>query len=328
MATRHVVLVTYGEPPDADFGAQLAYSWRILRGLTRTVAPIPLPLLPLIAVARARSRTRTWRDEAYRSPLESITARQAARLGDALAAQGSGGSWRVHVGYEFRHPLLPDAIGDVPHDEPVWIVPMYATESAFTHGLSRAVVANLRKPRTAPSTVAHALDTHLLAEASAEHVLEHMADDAGWTGPDVALVLAAHGTVLNPPRPIDTGLDATDLLYRAIRSRLAAQFGLVVNGWLNHSRGGRWTEPSVEEALQRVAEAGFRRVVYYPYGFLADNAESQLEGLVALRDRPEFDARRVPCLNDSRRLVDLLANQLAEMTLADARPRTTTQRGA
>ncbi len=327
MATRHAVLVTYGEPPEPDFGAQLAYSWRILLGLTRTVAPIPLPLLPVIAVARARGRTRTWRDEAYRSPLEAITAWQAGRLGDALAVQGDG-SWRVHVGYEFRHPLLPDAIGDVPHDEPVWVVPMYATESAFTHGLSRAVVANLRKPRTAPTTVAPALDTHLLAEASAEHVLEHVADDAGWTGPDVALVLAAHGTVLNPPRPIDTGLDATELLCRAIRIRLAPHFGLVVNGWLNHSRGGRWTEPPVEEALRRVAEAGFRRVLYYPYGFLADNAESQLEGLVALRDRPEFESRRVPCLNDSPRLADLLANQLAEVARAAAQPRAPALRGA
>jgi protoheme ferro-lyase len=308
--TRHVVLVTYGEPPEPDFGAQLAYSWRILLGLTRTVAPIPRLLLPVIALARARGRTRSWREEGYRSPLEAITIRQADRLGDALAAQGGGGSWRVHVGYEFRHPLLPDAIGDLPQDEPAWVVPMYATESAFTHGLSRAVVANLRKPRTTPTTVAPALDTHLLAEASAEHVLEHVAGHAGWTGPGVALVLAAHGTVLNPPRPIDTGLDATECLCRAIRSRLASHFGIVVNGWLNHTRGGRWTEPSVQEALDHVRKAGLRRVVYYPYGFLADNAETELEGMMVLRDQPDLEARRIPCLNDSPRLAGLVANQL------------------
>jgi len=53
----------------------------------------------------------------------------------------------------------------------------------------------------------------------------------------------------------------------------------------------------VEEALERVSQAGYRRVVYYPYGFSADNAESELEGRVALQARPELSAMHVPCLN-------------------------------
>ena len=74
------------------------------------------------------------------------------------------------------------------------------------------------------------------------------------------------------------------------------QFGMVVNGWLNHTRGGRWTEPPIEEALARVKASGFSRVVYYPYGFLADNAESELEGRVALGagGRPAIEAPRLP----------------------------------
>ena len=79
-ATRHVVLVTYGEPPTPAFVDQLVYSWRILLGLTRTVAPIPAPLVPLIAWSRGRGRHRLWTDQRYSSPLEPITARQAERL--------------------------------------------------------------------------------------------------------------------------------------------------------------------------------------------------------------------------------------------------------
>ena len=82
--TRHVVLVTYGEPTEPGFVGQLVYSWRILVGLTRTVAPIPLPLLPLIAVARARNRTRLWTRHKYGSPLEAHTEGQAAALTAAL----------------------------------------------------------------------------------------------------------------------------------------------------------------------------------------------------------------------------------------------------
>ena len=60
----------------------------------------------------------------------------------------------------------------------------------------------------------------------------------------------------------------------------------------------------------RVSEAGFRDVVYYPYGFLADNAESQLEGQLAAAGRPELTVRFVPCLNGSPSLAEEIATQV------------------
>lgn len=304
--TKHVVLVTYGEPPTPSFADQLAYSWRILVGLTRTVAPIPRPLLPLIAVARARGRRRMWSEHGYGSPLEPITERQAGRVRDALSA-GGGEAWQVHTAYEFRRPLLADALAAIPTSEPVWIAPMYAADSAFTHALSRSTAALCGRTGVGAAQVLGALDGHALAELSVAHVLEHTAD---WRGNDVALVLAAHGTVLNPPTPIDTGLAATEALRHGIASRLAPHFGLVTHGWLNHTRGGKWTDPPIEEALQHVADAGFTRVVYYPYGFLADNAESELEGRIALAQQRDLEARHLPCLNDSEALASALAQQI------------------
>ena len=78
---RHVVLITYGEPPNASFTGQLRYSWRILLGLARLVAPIPRALLPLVALSRARSRNRLWSDESYGSPLEALTSGAIAAIG-------------------------------------------------------------------------------------------------------------------------------------------------------------------------------------------------------------------------------------------------------
>lgn len=310
--TRHVVLVTYGEPPTPAFGEQLVYSWRILLGLTRTVAPIPRPLLPVIALARARTRQRSWSAHGYASPLEPITASQAARLQAALQAADDGRRWRVHVAYEFRRPLLGDVLAGISADEPVWVAPMYAADSAFTHALSRGTAAAheamVRRARSV--RVLAALESEVLADLSASHVLSHAGEGHSWRGGDVALVLAAHGTVLNPPTPIDTGLAATEALCRAIGSRLASHFGLVANGWLNHTRGGRWTDPPIEAALARIVEGGYRRVVYFPYGFLADNAESQLEGRVALAQHAGLSALHVPCLNDAPPLVDALAREI------------------
>ena len=125
-----------------------------------------------------------------------------------------------------------------------------------------------------------------------------------------ALVLAAHGTLINPSKPIETGRVSTERLCASIERRLSGSFGMVANGWLNHTRGGKWTEPPIEETLKRVTDAGFRDVVYYPYGFLADNAESQLEGQMAAQAHPELKVRFVPCLNESLDLAGAIASQI------------------
>ena len=308
LATRHVVLVTYGEPPTASFLDQLTYSWRILLGLTRKVDAIPRPLLPVIALARARGRRQLWRRHRYASPLEPVTERQMRVMSNLLGSDAPAIRWRAHVAYEYRAPLLTDLVAALPQDEPVWVVPMYAAESAFTHALSREAVAS----RPGPVYVLDALSPDALADASAAHV-RSMTAEGGWSGPDVALVLAAHGTVLDPPKPLDTGRKSTEALCSAIASRLSSYFGLVVNGWLNHTRGGRWTEPAIEAALARVRAAGFSRVVYFPYGFLADNAESELEGRIALSTVADLEARHLPCLNDSPGLMAILAQQIRQL---------------
>lgn len=315
MTTRHVILLTYGEPPTPDFWGQLKYSWRILLGLTRTVASIPALLLPLIALSRARLRTRTWRAERYGSPLEPATLAQAEALERLLAEREPGTTWRVRVAYEFRDPLLTSVLGELPADEAADVIPLYVADSAFTHALSRATIEAWRERRfpagrSAPVRILPPLDEDRLAAISAEHVLDELAKrglepDRTW-----ALMLAAHGTLLEPPRPYETGRLATERVCAGIERRLASRFGRVTHGWLNHVYGGRWTEPPADVALRAIAAAGYRRVVYYPYGFLADNAETQLEGRVALRGEPGLESVHLPCMNASSALMAAYADQV------------------
>lgn len=315
MNTRHVVLLTYGEPPSAAFGAQLKYSWRILLGLTRSVAPIPLPVLPIIALSRARFRRKLWSDERYTSPLEPITRAQAEGLTGALRAEAPEVDWRVHVAYEFRDPLLTDFIATLPGGEPVDIVPMYLANSAFTHELSRRTIAQWNrtrgKGRGAPVRVLPPLDEEVLAALGARHVLRQLEARGIRPGADRALVLAAHGTLLEPPRPIETGRGPTECVAAGITAALRSHFGMIQIGWLNHVYGGQWTEPAADVALRMVTEAGFRSVIYYPFGFLADNAESELEGRIALRTQPGLAATHLACMNASPDLMAALARQVA-----------------
>ena len=306
---RHVVLVTYGEPTSPSFLEQLVYSWRILLGLTRSVADIPAPLIPLIALSRARGRNAMWRQNEYSSPLEAITLAQADQLRQALSRRAPG-QWKIHVAYEFRDPLLPALITQLPADEPVTVVPMYAADSAFTHELTRASIRHLNERRPAPVNVLEPIDVDTLITISVNHVMQQLAEH-DLAPASSALVLAAHGTLVAPERPIETGLQATEQLCAGIQDNLSSSFGMVANGWLNHSRGGKWTDPPIEETLQRVKDAGYRDVVYYPYGFLADNAESQLEGKIAAAAQPGLRVRFVPCLNSSAELADVIASQVA-----------------
>ena len=310
---RHIILITYGEPPTPAFTNQLRYSWRILLGLTRLVAPIPRPLLPLVALSRARTRNRLWSDERYASPLEPITSRQAHGVADVLRRDDPGREWHVHVAYEFRDPPLTSVLDHLPADEPAEILPMYVADSAFTHEISRDTVRawahRAGEERGAQVRVLPALDEELLAELSARHVA-HALEARRVGGRDWALVLAAHGTLLEPPRPMETGRAATERLCAAIERRLAGRFGAIFSGWLNHKRGGRWTEPPMEETLRRVAAAKFERVVYFPYGFLADNAESELEGRVFMRAHPWRSVIHLPCLNAEPELVAALARHV------------------
>jgi protoheme ferro-lyase len=311
MTRRHVVLLTYGEPPTPAFGAQLQYSWRILLGLTRLVAPIPALLLPLIAFSRGRQRNQLWTAERYGSPLERITNDQGRGLAAALKLDDPATDWQVHVAYEFRDPLLLDVLESLPPDESVDLLPMYVADSAFTHEISRVTLKDWRRGarRTEPVRVLPPLDEETFADLSARYVARHL-DQQGIGGSDWALVLAAHGTLLEPPRPMETGRLFTERVREAISRRLAGRFGGVFGGWLNHTRGGRWTEPPIEEALQGVATAGFKKLVYYPYGFSADNAESELEGRMFMRAHEWQSTVHLPCLNADREFLAQLAHQV------------------
>ena len=313
MKTRHVILLTYGEPPTSSFLAQLHYSWRILLGLTRAVAPIPAAVLPVIALSRARFRRQLWSRERYGSPLESITRNQAEGLRQALVAQAPGDMWCIHVAYEFRDPLLLTVLESLPADEVVDIVPMYAADSAFTHEIARQTLRDWKRfphGRAAPVRVVAPLEEEALVDASARFVERHL-DAQGVGGREWALVLAAHGTLLAPPRPMETGRAATERICAGIARRLEDRFGMIANGWLNHVYGGRWTQPPMDEALEQVARNGYRRVVYYPFGFVADNAESELEGRIALRTQPSLEAIHLPCLNADPEFLAVLARHVA-----------------
>ena len=218
MPVRHVVLVTYGEPPTPGFLDQLVYSWRILLGLTRTVAPTSRNR----SCRSSRSRAARPRHDVDR---RSVLDRRSNRLPSVQAG-------RFDARSERRDPPSTGACTSrmnsgtrccgSAHGDSRRRADRRRSDvcrrSAFTHGLSRARRRRSRPCASGGATqVIAALDARVLGRSAPITC----ASGARARGPDgtCALVLAAHGTLLEPERPIDTGLAATEALCDAIRVR-------------------------------------------------------------------------------------------------------------
>ena len=320
-----ILMLTYGEPAEPRFGAQFWYSLRILQRLTRKVAPIPRPVLPFIAFSRGRGRVKLWRSESFKSPLEEIADRQAKALAQALDGVSPSLNCEIRTVYEFRRPALDDVLGEIAADPPqrLLLMPMYVADCDFTSGISGDTIRAYSKRhgpiRPAPEYVSEFSEDERLADLMAERVAEQIAA-AGWGEADCAdggLLLGAHGTLVEGPPGIDTGLETTQTLCDRVTDRLRGKFRHVSVGWLNHVRGGVWTSPELADAAQSMVDRGLKRVVYFPFGFLADNAETQLEGRLVLREFKGLEVLYLPCLNDWPPFIDYLRDRVEEKLLGN-----------
>jgi ferrochelatase len=313
-----VILATYGEPPINSFAQQWMYSYRILKGLTRKIAKIPAPLLPIISTARARGRVKLWRDNSFTSPLEKLHRDTVAALRAELAARAS--DTLVIPAYEFRRPGLTDALRQLDQAgcEKAIVIPMYIAEGDFTHGMTQWAIDNSisQLPRwrgrvTLASLTETPTTTSALGGALASWFFDATkAKGLDGLGQDWAVMLAAHGTVINPPAGVDNGLVHFQEVLNHVEAAIRPRVGRVSVGWLNHTRGGEWTKPGVPDALAALREEGYKNLVYFPWGFTTDNAETMLEGRIALRDmtNPFEHVEYLDCMNAYPGFVTLLAD--------------------
>lgn len=316
-----VFCLTYGEPAEARWRPQYEYSLSILNRLTRRVAPIPKFVTPLLAARRGRIRVRTMIEENFRSPLEEHSRAQVNALQEALRRRDPATDYRVHLVYEFRPPYIWTHLEKLTGDPPDEIVmlPLYVAESDFTSGVSRTDLENFHRRNPA-----HGLPAPRYVEGFGfdERFGRVMADFVwqyclaqGWTEEktrDAVLIMGAHGTLVYPPAGVNSGWKETCHLYGMIRKHLKDRFASVRVGWLNHTLGGKWTFPEVRESAAESQASGIRKVVYFPFGFMADNGESMLEGKGHLAEFEWEEMLYLPCPNADASFVEHLADRVEE----------------
>lgn len=314
-----VIAITYGEPSTNSFGEQWRYSNRILSKLTRLVAPIPAIAVPFIGAWRGYTRTKLWTAEKFSSPLQSISRRQVECIQNALHERNDGHAWRVHLAYEFQDPSLFAVLDRIrqQNSERVVLLPMYLATSDFTSGIS------LRDYETYQTKNRHPFPNARLVTIRAYHLevgrllADFIRRQIRIGGIDsnlclkTGLLLGCHGTLVKPPPGIaDTGYCDTKQVYDDVEKELKEEFKAVAIGWLNHRLGGEWTSPTLEASVQTMLQEGIEQFVYFPFGFWADNAETQLEGRSVFHKLGVRDYHHLPCINDDADFIQFLTQRI------------------
>jgi len=310
-----VVVTTYGEVEHLTVRNLWPSSRRILKVVTRQIARIPTALIYFIADYRSTKHYLKWKLHNYHSLLLAINRAQTRILADCIAASGSPflskADVRVVDAYYFVPPYLEDTLKQMEGEyDGIVVVPMIPVESAFSCGVACQMVVDaygdtafarvkVLSKLWQDDRLHRIYIDYLFGQLSGPVRFRH----EGKTG----LVLAIHGTLVrdsagNPPQ-LFTGLDETMAFFLEMKRKIMADprniFSDVRQGCMNHSRGGEWTSETIEKALEEFKAEGYDGVVMFPYGFFADNSETEHDARRKLEGAGFPVCQYVRCINDS-----------------------------
>jgi ferrochelatase len=87
-------------------------------------------------------------------------------------------------------------------------------------------------------------------------------------------------------------------------------FGEVKQGCLNHKAGGEWTSDTIEKALDEFRSEGYESVAMFPYGYFADNSETDYEARKLLEASGIRMTQYIACINASPDFFRWLASRI------------------
>ncbi|NTU68480.1 MAG: ferrochelatase [Chlorobiaceae bacterium] len=310
-----VVLVTYGEVERLAVRTLIPSSRKIVHVVTRQIVKLPGWFIRALGDYRAVKHYVDWKVNRYRSRLVAINRTQKEGVASELARSGklaeAGISVDIDEAYYFVPPYLESVLEKYRSStDGVVVVPMIPVESAFSCGVAcQMSVDAYGEALFGKVHVMHGLWKH---EELYRIYLDHlfgslMPDMIPVNGQKPALVLVIHGTIVrdrkgNPPA-VFTGLEETYAFFRIMRERILSDprnvFGEVRLGCLNHSAGGEWTPDTVEKALAELRDQGVGSVAMFPFGYFADNSETDFEAKQLLEASGIARRQYIHCINES-----------------------------
>jgi protoporphyrin/coproporphyrin ferrochelatase len=326
-----VVLVTYGEVETPAIRALLPSSRKIVQVVTRQIITLPKALIYALADYRSIKHFLDWTVNRYRSRLVPINHAQTEGVRSELAHDRGLAESALEVevaeAYYFVPPYLETVLeGFRQRMDGVVVVPMIPVESAFSCGVACQMAVDIYgESLPGRVRVMHGLWNH---EELYRIYLDHLFGSLGQEmrlsdGSRPGLVLVIHGTIVRrrdgSAPSVFTGLEETFSFFRAMRDRILGDprniFGEVRLGCLNHRSGGEWTGETVEKALGEFREEGAEAVAMFPFGYFADNSETDYEAQKQLDASGIRRTQYIPCINSSPEFNSWLAGLIGEEVL-------------
>ncbi|HTP64520.1 MAG TPA: ferrochelatase [Geobacteraceae bacterium] len=271
----------------------------------------PAFLQPLIA--RFIARRRAPKSESFykqiggRSPIRELTELQARTLEKAL-----GPEYRCFVAMRYWRPTTADALAAVKKEgiSRIIALSLYPHYSRTTTGSSMAELKRALMQAGTEFTVScidRFYDHPLYIKALAARIEEGLADFADR---DMAHILFSVHSL--PQSVIDGGDPYLDHILETVRLVMERFAGMDYH-LAFQSRAGpiKWLEPSTEEMLKRLADAGCENLLVVPLSFVSDHIETLYEIDIQYAEEARAlgigNFRRAPALNDSPLFIECLA---------------------
>jgi ferrochelatase len=261
------------------------------------------PLAMLISTLRAGKSRAMYELIGGGSPLSRITAEQAQALEAAL-----GSDFKVYVGMRYWHPFIEDSVAEMFKDgvRSFTALSLYPHYSLATSGSTFVELGRvLSKFPMEYREVKSWPDNPLYIEALSALIREGL---SGFDGKCRHILFSAHGL---PKYFIAQGDPYVDELHRTI-SGVREKIDTDVEFSLSYqSRSGpvKWLEPSTEDAIQRYATGGVKRLLIVPISFVSDHIETLYEIDIVYREMAErlgLEFVRIKALNTHPMFIEAL----------------------
>jgi ferrochelatase len=323
-----VIVTTYGEVEKVTVRNLWPSSRRILKVVTRQIVKIPTAMIYFIADFRSTRHYINWKFNRYRSSLLAINRAQTSTLARSLAESGSPFLLKADVNvvdaYYFVPPYLDDMLQQLRNEyDGIVVVPMIPVESAFSCGVACQMVLDLYGDSSffVVKVMSKLWKEDRLHRIYIEYLFGQLSASVRFRKEGkIGLVLVIHGTLVKnragqPPK-LFTGLEETMAFFDVMKRKIMADpeniFRDVRLGCMNHSAGGEWTSETIEKAFEELRREEYDGVVMFPFGFFADNSETEYDACKKLEKAGFPLFQYVRCINDSPAFGRWLADEVLD----------------
>ncbi len=255
-----------------------------------------------------------------KSPLLSITNKQAAALERDLNAQASG-NFRVYVGMRHWNPYIREVVGRIKADGCSRIIALCMTPfssrmttGAYFEQLAAAIEEHYADNQPEVRQIGAWFDNAAYIRALAgkvEQGLQHFDADQR---DQVQVIFTAHSL---PAALADQG-DPYPEQFKQLAAQVAEAAKITPGQWsYGYQSAGasaiRWLGPALEEMISRAAEQGQQNLLVAPIGFLTDHVEILYDIDIEARQQARgvgLQLERIPSLNADPLFIQALSQTI------------------